>query len=61
MKNFFGRYIIIPYFLQKAGFLTKDILMRDTMRCIKTTNIHPALFSLNCKNNSKRNISPTLC
>ena len=23
MENFFGRYIIIPYFLQKAGFLTK--------------------------------------
>ena len=61
MENFFGRYIIIPYFLQKAGFLTKDVLMWDTMRCIITTNIHPALFRLNCKNYSKRNIPPTLC
>ncbi len=61
MEYFLRRYIIIPYFLQKACFFTKDILMRDAMRRIKSRNIYPALLSLNCKNHSKRNISSFLC
>ena len=61
MEYFFRRYIIIPYFLQKAGFFTKDILMRYAMRRIKSRNIYPSLLSLNCKNHSKRNISSLLC